>query len=460
MKNVIINELKGFFRSRIFVLLGFVFLFSLVVTTYLGIIHNKNLINSQQEAKEHIRKQWDEMGPSNPHRAAHFGTYAFKETTILNSIDEGVNSVTGNVLRLEGHKQNDVMFSEATQSLMISKLGKLKPSLLFQFLIPLFLIFLAFNSYSKEKESGRLKLLLIQGISLRGLIFSKIFSIWIIGFFLLLSTVIVQFFFNANELNTDIFFRLILLVFSYSLYYLIIINLSVAVSLLFKNSTSALSLTIVVWFMWSVFFPKIIGNTIEAMHPLPTRVEFQDSMSEDRKKGIDGHNPLDEVKKELEEATLAKYKVDHLSQLPINFAGILMQADEEYGNKVWDKHFGDLYSQLQLQKQKYQITGFFNPFSSLQNLSMGFSGTDMYHHLDFLNQGEKYRREFIKILNEKYTTTKRADADFFKSVKNFNYQAPNLITFFWKYILDFIALFFWVISSFLILNFLTKKTNS
>ena len=186
MKNVLVNELKGFFRSRLFILLSVIFTFSLALSTYLGIIQNKILKDSQKEAKEHIRKQWDEMGASNPHRAAHFGSYAFKETTILNSIDEGVNSVTGNVLRLEGHKQNDVMFSEASQSLMISKMGKLKPSLLFQFLIPLFLIFLSFNSYSKERESGRLKLILIQGISLKSLIFSKIFSIWLIGFFLLL----------------------------------------------------------------------------------------------------------------------------------------------------------------------------------------------------------------------------------------------------------------------------------
>ncbi len=137
-----------------------------------------------------------------------------------------------------------------------------------------------------------------------------------------------------------------------------------------------------------------------------------------------------------------------------------MQADEEYGNKVWDKHFGDLYNQLQLQKQKYQISGFLSPFSSLQNLSMGLSGTDMYHHLDFLNQGEKYRRGFIKALNEKYTLTRMADAEFFQSIEDFDYQVPFLITFFWKYILDFIALFFWVISSVLMLNFLTKNNKS
>ena len=90
------------------------------------------------------------MNPSNPHSAAHFGTYAFKPNSILNSLDEGVNAVTGLVLRLEGHKQNEVAFSEASQSLTVSKFGKFKVSLLFQFIIPLFLIFLAFSIYTSE----------------------------------------------------------------------------------------------------------------------------------------------------------------------------------------------------------------------------------------------------------------------------------------------------------------------
>ena len=45
----------------------------------------------------------------------------------------------------------------------------------------------------------------------------------------------------------------------------------------------------------------------------------------------------------LKEEYLVKYNVDSLSQLPINFDGIVMQADEEYGNQVWDKHFGNNY---------------------------------------------------------------------------------------------------------------------
>ena len=95
--------------------------------------------------------------------------------------------------------------------------------------------------------------------------------------------------------------------------------------------------------------PKIIGNLTENLTPLSTRIELSEQMESDRSKGIDGHNPFDDRKKDLEEEVLAKYEVDSITDLPINFSGILMQADEEYGNKVWDKHYGSLYNKLETQ---------------------------------------------------------------------------------------------------------------
>ena len=78
-------------------------------------------------------------------------------------------------------------------------------------------------------------------------------------------------------------------------------------------------------------------------------------MDNDRSKGIDGHNPSEERESELLEITLKKYNVKTIEDLPINFTGVIMQADEEYGNLVWDKHFGNLYSKLELQKFYYQV---------------------------------------------------------------------------------------------------------
>ena len=458
MKYILINEWQGFFRNRLFVILIFVFAASLVLTTYFGIVHNNKQISAQEEAQEHIREQWDEMQHSNPHNSAHFGSYAFKPVTVLNSIDEGINGITGNVLRLEGHRQNDVMFSEASQSLMISKFGKLKPSLLLQFIIPLFLIFLAFTSYTKERETGRLKLLLIQGASLKKIIFAKIASIWFIGVVLLLLTICIQFIFHTSELNSDIVFRLIILFSSYSLYYLILISLTILLSLVLNSNTGALSLTVVIWVMWVIFLPKIIGNTVEKIKPLPTRVEFQNNMEDDRSQGIDGHNPSDKRKEELLRETLAQYGVSSLSDLPINFRGVLMQADEEYGNSIWDKHFGALYLQLKTQKNIYQLSGVVNPFASLQSLSMGSTGSDMFHHLDFLSQAEDYRRDLIKELNNKWRDG-GWDESFFQSIKDFAYTVPSFLLLLGKYFLDILFLFLWTIVLLLTIKYSSEKTT-
>ena len=61
---------------------------------------------------------------------------------------------------------------------------------------------------------------------------------------------------------------------------------------------------------------------------------------------------------------------------------------------------------------------------------MGFCGSDMVHHLDFLKKAENYRRYLIKTLNDKHahggsrTGEWRwtVDNTFFRSVKTFDYQ--------------------------------------
>jgi ABC-2 type transport system permease protein len=465
MSIIFYNEWKGFLRNKLFLFFISFFVILLFIVTFFGIVQNNKQIKSQNDAHSHIRAQWDEMNPSNPHSAAHFGTYAFKPNSILNSLDEGVNAVTGLVLRLEGHKQNEVAFSEASQSLTVSKFGKFKVSLLFQFIIPLFLIFLAFNIYTSEISSGRLKLLLVQGNSLRKIVFAKVFSLLSLATILLLFTIIAQCLFNFSNIELDQVIRLNVFFWSYFIYYFIIISFTVLLSLILKKSTSALSLTIITWLLWTIFLPKTIGNFTESLTPLSTRIELTEKMKEDRSKGIDGHNPFDDRKKELEEEVLARYDVDSISDLPINFAGILMQADEEYGNKVWDKHYGDLYENLETQKRNYQFSGFINPFASLQSLSMASAGTDLFHHLDFLNAAELYRRYFIKTLNDEYAfggsrTGERgwkASNEFFRSIKDFSYKEANFLSILSKYLIDIFCLLFWGMSLVVGINFFSRK---
>ncbi len=451
MKQLLLNEWKRWLQTRVLIFLSVLFLAGLVTVTWLSVLQNKQQQKAQQEAKQHVREQWESIEAMNPHSAAHFGSYAFKPSGSLHSIDEGVQAITGNVLRLEGHVQNELAYSEVSQSLSVSRFGKLKPSLLLQYVIPLFLIFLAFSSLSAEKESGRLKLLVFQGASLSTLIYGKAFSVWFYGLLLLLFTIGLQLLLYSGEITVDQLFRLAGLFITYGLYYYIISLLTCWLSAQLKNGTATLSSILAIWILWTIFLPGIWAYTGSKLHPLPNRKEFKAGMQEDRSKGLDGHQPSDQRAEAFKQKILQRYKVEKVEDLPINYDGLRMQEDESYGNRVWDKHFGNNDRLLQQQKRFYQLSGSFNPFASLQSTSMGLSGSDMYHHLDFLHQAEQYRRTLIRTLNEKqaYGGSKTGDWEwkeqnaFYKSIPDFEYVTPPLSQMIYRYLPDLVWLMLW-----------------
>ncbi len=306
---------------------------------------------------------------------------------------------------------------------------------------------------------------MFNGASLTKLVFAKSLSIWIYGLCLLAVTIMIQIILGNTD--KEIIQRLTLIMFIYAVYYYIITSLATYFSARLKNNTSALSSILAIWILWTIFLPKIWGNTVENIHLLPSRKSFKESMREERSQGIDGHNPYDKRRQELQKKYLSEYEVDSLDQLPINFDGIVMQADEEYGNLVWDKHFGNNYIILQKQKSLYQVSGLLNPFASLQSASMGFCGTDMVHHLDFLKKAEDYRRIFIKELNDKHAYGGSrtgdwkwtVDSTFFKSVEGFSYKNPKITNYSNYYLMDIVCLLWWGILTTILIRFSTNKTD-
>ena len=458
MRAIIKTEWRGLIRSKSTRVILVLLFFTLLITTIVGVLSVREQNQRQQIANKTIRAQWDNMDPKNPHSAAHFGSYVVKPINPISSVDPGINYLVGNVLRLEAHKQNESAYSAASQSIMMSKFGALNPSILLQIVIPIVLIFLVYRSISSEKEEGRLKVLAIQDLSALSLIRAKAISYWLLAIFFLLLILLVQWIIYPATFSDDLLIRSLSLFLAYATYYLIICFLTSYLSLSQKYSTG-LTATIAIWVLWTIFFPKLFGSLAETNQPLPSHHDFQVKMKEDRSKGIDGHNPSDIRQQVFEDSVLLSYNVQSVDSLPINIDGLIMQADEEYGNEVWDKHFSSLYEIYQQQKQFYQWSGILNPFAALQSISMGTSGSDNIHRIDFLRQAENYRREFIKMLNLKhaYGGSKsgdwgwKAEEAFFKSVPDFTYQSPRLSQFMNQYLLDHFALLFWLLFSYLLI---------
>jgi ABC-2 type transport system permease protein len=263
---------------------------------------------------------------------------------------------------------------------------------------------------------------------------ARVFAIWL--FACLLLTLVFAVFIamlpaSAGFASDSL--RWVLMPIAYALYYLLLIALTVYASVCFRQSSSGLAIMLAAWLLWSLFLPSTFAALAKQRYPLPSNRAFEKGMDEDRSKGIDGHNPEADRKKALEQKVLAEYNVKVLDSLPVNFDGIVMQADEEYGNTVWDKHFTALDSIYQAQNGLISQSVWINPFQSLQSLSTSLAGTDLLHYQHFLRAAEAYRRVLIKTLNDKLTFGGsktgdwgyKADASFFQSVNTFDYDQPQ-----------------------------------
>ena len=89
--------------------------------------------------------------------------------------------------------------------------------------------------------------------------------------------------------------------------------------------------------------------------PIRPSLSLMRSIEEDKKNGLDGHNPWNEAAKKLEEETLqTAYGVERIEELPFNYVGYRMQKGEEHEAEIYKKHYGLLKDIAQQTKQYLQ----------------------------------------------------------------------------------------------------------
>ncbi len=460
---IIQNEWRIAWRERqlsvLWIIIGGLLLFA----TFSGWQNFQRIHHERAEAAQLMRQKWENQGDQNPHSSAHYGTYVYKPVSILHFLDPGIDKFAGVSLRLEGHVQHGLAFAAASEQSSLSRFGDLHTGLILQVLVPLLLIFVAFNSFQRERSSGALRLMLAQGTAPRSLLWGKILAVWSMALALLLLVLVLSGVLALSQpqlsQGTDVWLRLLGLTTLYALYYFLISAMAVQLAAAIRQPALSLLSLLSIWVLSTVILPKVVAASAEQQKPLLGVMQFNEQMHEEREKGLNGHDPEDARSKRFERKILAKYGVDDPSKLPINYDGLLMQEDEYYGNAVWDKHFGLLNRDLRQQAQYTAWSSFVNPFQALRNLSLSLANADLYQHLHFQKAAEMYRRTLIRTLNEKmaYGGSKTGDWDWtvpeawFSELEDFNYQAPAMAWSLQQRTLELVAIAAWALLLILLL---------
>lgn len=465
------KELLVAFRNRqIGITLAIVI--SLLVLGGIGGYLNYSQQKKQIELlKNEKRQQWLGQGKKHPHIAAHYGTFVFKPKTGLSFFDFGLDAYTGSSIYLEAHYQHEFMFRQAQDFGAMIRFGQLSTALILQLLMPLLIVFLCFSSFSSERESGTLRILASQGINMALVAWGKIlaYSVLVVGLLLLTLLLMFGLVFTQPQFQftTDTLMRILIIAAVYSAYFFVFICISIVVSYRSKFSRNALLSLVIIWIMSAIIVPKTTANVANGLYKLPSLAQYEKNIAADIDSKIVRNPNKDTLITNFRDRLLAKYRVDSVNKLPINFEGAYAQVYEEFGNKIHDAHSRALLEQIRSQNKLSAVMSLANPYLAVRNISMAMASTDFNSYTDFQEKAENYRRYLVKQMNADYRDHSKtgefyeykADHNLWESIKDFGYEVPSLRTANKTLVLEFAGLMVWVVVSVVMVNTTTKRNE-
>jgi len=469
LKLLVKKEVKIALRQRLIRIMAVIIMLLLSTALWVGYITHKQQEENVRIAQEQRRSEWLHQIDKNPHTAAHYGTFVFKPKTFLSLFDFGLDTFTGTSKYLEAHYQHELMFRPAQEYSSTIRFGQLSAALVFQLLVPLLIIFLSFNSFTSEKESGTLQLLMSQQVSYGTIATGKIMANLLILFSVLIPFFVGTLVFSNMHAKVyvipDISFRVFLLFAIYIIYIIIFVSLSVWVSMLAKTGRNSLLILLSTWVFFTIIVPKISSNLGAQITSLPSLKIFRNDIAYDIENGLGDDLSASERKKELENIYLKKYQKDSLHQLPLNFLGISLQAGEDYASKVYDHHWKKLEETIKKQNVIGSWASFMSPYVALRNLSMGLTSTDVHAYFHFHRNTEAYRRSLVRKMNMDLAENSRngqfyeykADEGLWKTIAPFKYTTISVSRVIASYYIEIVAIITWIMLLFFVMYNYSKK---
>jgi ABC-2 type transport system permease protein len=432
------KELTEMWRDGRFRMAAVAVLALLTVALGLGWRGTTHAARERAQADQADRAEWLAQGERNPHTAAHFGRYAFKPVTPLAALDRGVNSYLGIAVWMEAHWQDAFRFRAAEDATALQRFGELTAATVLQLLIPLLIVLLAFGQFAGEREQGTLRQLLSLGVRPRDLAAGKMAGVGLALALPLVPAVLLGIAALAMSAGDDSPLRsadrFLLLVVVYLLYLGAILAISLAISARARSTRVALLSLLAFWAVSSLIAPRAVADVADRIVPTPSYAEFWRGVSRDFRDGLDGNEPTAKRTADLRARVLAQYQVQRIEDLPVNFDGIALQESEEYGNRVFDRHYGRLWDTFEQQNRLMTLGALLGPLQAVRALSMALAGTDFSHHRHFAEAAEGYRRTLNRQMNDEFRDKAgaagfeyRDSGDLWGRTADFTYEGPSTL---------------------------------
>ncbi|WP_126174282.1 ABC transporter permease [Altericroceibacterium xinjiangense] len=425
------EEWRWLARSRVALVAGVLLLLLIITATFTSVQKHEAIDEARARYQSEQIEQFYNQPDRHPHRMVHYGQYVFRPLAPLAFFDTGVDAYTGNMVFLEGHRQNSANFAEARQSSLMLRFGQLTPAFVLQTLAPLLIIFLAFRALAGERERGTLRLMLAQGISARQIVSGKLIAHAAVAGAIVLPALLALTIMSASSGASA---QALLIILGYCAYLIVWTLMALVLSALVPRARDALLALVALWMVTVVLLPRGLPELVAASQTLPTRIETEVAIGRDLKAIGDSHDPDDPYFNDFKMEVLARYGVSDVQDLPVQYAGLVAMEGERLTSDLFNRYAADANAREDRQNALVRTFGLASPLIAVRQLSMTLAGTDLDNHQDFLSQVESYRYSFVQHLNRMQAEQipavnpgedPRIDASNWLEVPGFAYVAPN-----------------------------------
>lgn len=398
-----------------------------------GLARARQLDAAQTAAAAADGALWRGQGERHPHAAAHFGQYAFKPESPLALADPGVDAQVGSAVWLEAHRRNEPIFRPARDGDLAARHAPLSLAFVLQVLVPLLIILLAFGSFAGERERGTLRQALSLGTTPLELLAGKALALSMALVLLLVPALAAL---SGPSVASDslaapagnLLARVGALGLGYALYLGGYGWLALAVSAASRQSRTALTVLIGFWLLNSFVGPRLMTDLARQRQTLPTADAFQAAIAEERRSAF-GHDETHPGYRAFRDATLARYGVSRVEDLPVSLRALALKHNDVLGDAIFDRHYARLTAAFAASDRFRAAPGFALPLLAMQPYAMALAGTDSRHHEHFSAAAETHRRMIQTRISDALLTAAdadpRADAALWNAIPGFDYRLPT-----------------------------------
>ena len=309
--------------------------------------------------------------------------YATKPSLPSASIAIGQSDVQPYFFRmLVANKQSFINQYEVVHPLALL-IGKFDLAFFIIYLLPLLLISVSFNALAQEKQSGQLRLLMLQGMSPMRLLFNQLIiraSIIMLPLLLISVSALLLFSSGIELLTVSLFICLVL---AYAIFWLALSALVISYG---KTSAYNAAVLVIAWLSFVIIVPAILNTAIVTTNTTPSRIEYIDTLR-DKSDAINKSSSKVMAQFFQDHPELAKKSDTNkpASEISTSYSTkkIAKIAALETVMQPYDDAF---HSVLMAQQNRAEQFSYLSPATILQSALFDLSGNGLTRHQHFIEQ--------------------------------------------------------------------------